>query len=165
MIDIEPIDQLLSNKDLALQVFREIPKNANRMRINQGHAMFYISLLIDGEDLIWRYLRYKNDYVPLALKQNTLEQFEKINGVFCVDQFRLLVFQLYTNGAYTQEELSKIKRNKPIGATAYDPIDCSYWRVGLEGYLERYDQMCFDSHKWKKTVEIESQLDLMTIKI
>lgn len=165
MIDIEPIDQLIMNKDLALEIFKDIPLNANRMRMNKGHAMFYISLMIDGEVKMWRYLRHRNDYVPLLAIYYPVEEFERMNGVFDVDQFRFNVYQLYASDVYTKEQLTDILNKAPCDAQAYDPINGDYWRTRVDGYLEYQGKTCGISHKWNKTSKRENDIAFFTINI
>lgn len=165
MIDIEPIDQLLCDKELALSVFKEIPLMANRMRMNQGHAMFYRVLLIDYRVKQWKYLRYSNRYTLMNLDAEGIANFEEMNNVFIVNDFRLAVYQLYTSDAYSVDEAKQILKDKPISAISYNPITKSYWRVGNDGYLEEFSKQGDNSYKWQKTQKKEIELNLFTISL
>lgn len=165
MIDIEPMDQLLLDEDLALEVFNQIPVNANRMRMNQSYPMFYVSLLVDGEVRMWRYLRYKQNYAPLLSVKGSFKQFEESNNVFRVEQFKLNFYQRYTDKAFTHIELLGILDNQPLSATLYDPIDKGYWRDGEQGRLERFEKKSYNSHKWIETEILNRDSEVFFINI
>lgn len=135
MSSLEPMLDLIANKELALSVYSDIPENAIYMRMNKGWGMYYI---YHGEEKQGgkfvnhphRYMRHLNDWVALKSIQGTWDQFMAQNGVFSVSDFKLALVKEYPIEVLGEKRAWEIVDNNPATGSHYNFISGKYHRLG-----------------------------------
>ncbi len=158
----DPIQDLISNKELALEIYRQIPQQAMYMRVNRGCGMFY---LYHGDEKQGgkihnqpqRYLRYCQTWEPMTAIQGTWAEFCAENGVFAVSDFKLDLAQAYPVEVLGNTEGWEILRDKPIDATHYNLLSRRYHRMGPGECTEVHNTYGEVSH-WHESAHLNENI-------
>lgn len=140
MSGLDQINQLISNKELALTIGKIIPQDSMYMRMNGVWGMFYIYHGAEKQGgrpsyQPLRYLRYKKGWVNLNIA-DTWEQFVEKNAIFSVAAFKLALAKKYPVEVIGTSRAWEIADNQPPGATHYNVLSNKYHREGGGIYTE-----------------------------